>query len=112
MFQWLRGLLGSQSGDGAVGEHYRSGLAKAQHKDFDGAILEYTAVLDAPDVSHELCAMALYNRAIAHRFKKSYPAALADLEHLLAMDGLRPHIRKAAIEKRSQMQRVVDGAAH
>jgi hypothetical protein len=45
--------------------HYRAGMAKANQRNYAGAIADYSAAIQVPDVPPDMKAMAIYNRANA-----------------------------------------------
>ena len=45
---------------------YRAGMAKAKKRDFAGAIADYSAAIELPDVPADVKAMVFYNRALAY----------------------------------------------
>ena len=62
---------------------YKWAMKKAEHRDFGGAIADYTTVVQLPKGPLDLKAMAQLNRALAYSAAKEYPRAMDDLETLL-----------------------------
>jgi hypothetical protein len=60
-------------------------MKKAKKHDHEGAIDDYTAVINTPDVSPDIKAMAHYNRALVHRATKNETTAIEDLNVILTM---------------------------
>ncbi len=87
---------------------YKRAMKKAEHRDFGGAIADYTTVVQLPKGPLDLKAMAQLNRALAYSAAKEYPRAMDDLETLLARPETPPNIRAAALEKRGRLKRRVD----
>ncbi len=87
---------------------YKRAIKKAEHRDFGGAIADYTTVVQLPKGPLDLKAMAQLNRALAYSAAKEYPRAMDDLETLLARPETPPNIRAAALEKMGRLKRRVD----
>jgi hypothetical protein len=87
---------------------YRRGMARARRQDCQGAILQYSTVVDMPGVPGDVKAMALYNRALALSAAGSGPRGIADLNEVIAMESTPVNVRTMArqalarIESRSR----------
>jgi hypothetical protein len=84
---------------------YRSGMAKANKGDYDGAIADYSAAICAPHIPTDIKAMALYNRALAYSAIHEDARAAEDLTIVLDMPGLPKNIRTEAQERRERIRR-------
>jgi hypothetical protein len=84
---------------------YKRGMAKAKNLDRQGAITDYSAVVDMPHISEGLRAMALYNRALVHFADKDDPKAIHDLETVLEMKETLNSVRTAARQKLLRIER-------
>jgi hypothetical protein len=102
IFQWL---MHPQSVRGAVLLLYKRGLAKGKKHNQQGAMDDYTAVIDMPDVPADVRAMALYNRALLYAGKKDFCSATDDLKAVLAMELPIRDIKSAARRTLDRMQR-------
>ena len=84
---------------------YRSGMAKANKRDYDGAIDDYSAAIRAPNIPTDVKAMALYNRALAYSAIHKDEKSVADLTAVLEMAGLPKNIKTEARERRERIRR-------
>ena len=94
---------------------YRSGMAKANKDDFDGAITDYSAAIQAPNTPTDVKSMALYNRALAYSAIHEDEKSVEDLTAVLEMSGLPKDIKMEAQERRERIrqrdERATDRAA-
>jgi len=59
---------------------YRSGMGKANKRDYGGAIADYSAAIQAPNIPKDVKAMAIYNRTTleeSHNRRPSEPTLCA-----------------------------------
>ena len=84
---------------------YRSGMAKANQRDYDGAIADYSAAIRAPNIPTDVKAMALYNRALAYSAIHEDEKSAEDLTAVLEMPGLPKNIKTEAQERRERIRR-------
>jgi hypothetical protein len=102
MLDSLKRLFSGGSGPSSV---HKRGMAKAKRENWDGAIADYTAVVDSPNASDELKAMARFNRALAYSQQGALGAAESDLRAVLAMSDAPAHIATAAREKLARWEK-------
>ena len=84
---------------------YRSGMAKANKHDYDGAITDYSAAIQAPNTPTDVKSMALYNRALAYSAIHENEKSEKDLTAVLEMPGLAKNIKTEAQERRERIRR-------
>ena len=84
---------------------YRSGMAKANKHDYDGAITDYSAAIQAPNTPTDVKSMALYNRALAYSAIHDDEKSVEDLTAVLEMPGLAKNIKTEAQERRERIRR-------
>jgi hypothetical protein len=89
VFNWLGGHFTNRGKALAV---YRRGMKKARKHDHQGAIDDYTAVINTPGVSPDVKAMAHYNRALVHRATKNLATAIEDLNVILTMNVVMDNV--------------------
>ena len=58
--------MGMFSGRSKALSLYKRGMKKAKNRDLAGAVEDYTLVIKMPNVSNDVKAMALFNRALAY----------------------------------------------
>ena len=83
---------------------YRSGMAKANHRDYQGAIADYSAAIRAPHIPTDVKAMALYNRSLAYSMIQEDAKSTEDLMAVLEMPGLPRRIKIEALERRERIR--------
>lgn len=83
---------------------YRRGMAKAKSRDRQGAIDDYTATIDVPDVPTDVKAMALFNRALVYVAGGDNGKGVDDLEAVLAMDETLVNVKTMARQKLFRME--------
>lgn len=83
---------------------YRTGMAKANKRDYVGAIADYSAAIGSPDIPTDVKAMATYNRALAYSAIHEDAKAAADLSALLEMPGLSETIKLEASRRRERIR--------
>ena len=74
------------------------------HKN-QAAIADYTTVIELEDVSADIRAMALYNRALVNHATASESAAIDDLHQILEMADVPEHVKTEARRKLVRMER-------
>jgi hypothetical protein len=101
----LSKVFGSFSARGRATALYKRGVDKAEGRDLEGAIEDYTAVIDLKGAPPDVIAMALFNRALAYSHEHDDTKATADLDRVLAMPGATQKVISAAHEKLHRMKR-------
>ena len=89
---------------------YKRGLEKAEDRNFDGAIADYTGILDMPQAPVDVKAMARFNRALAHSSNRKFALADEDLRAVLSAHDAPEQVKEAAKAKLSRLQRRIDEA--
>ena len=84
---------------------YRAGMAKANRRDYDGAIADYSAAIRAPDIPTDVKAMAIYNRSLAYNAIHEDAKAAEDLAALLEVPGLSERIKTEAHQRRERIRK-------
>jgi hypothetical protein len=102
LLESFKRLFSGGSGPSAI---HKRGMAKAKRENWDGAISDYTAVLDSSHASEELKAMARFNRALAYSKQGAHDAAETDLRAVLEMNGAPANIATAAKEKLARWEK-------
>jgi hypothetical protein len=85
--------------------YYRRGMMQARLHKNQGAIADYTAVIELADVTGPLRAMALYNRALVHHATGNDAGAIQDLNRILEMTEVASDVKTAARRKLIRMER-------
>jgi hypothetical protein len=98
-------VFGSFSSRGKATMLYKRGMQKAGDRDLDGAIGDYTGVVDMHGAPTDVIAMALLNRALAYSRVHDDTKAVADLERVIVMTGATQQVIDAAHEKLHRMKR-------
>ncbi len=93
------------SGRGKALSRYRRGMERAKRQDHAGAIDDYTAVINMPQVPPDVKAMALFNRALILASDGDNPLARTDLNRVLAMAETPADVRTEARRKLVRMER-------
>jgi tetratricopeptide (TPR) repeat protein len=81
-------------------------MEKAKNKDTQGAVDDYTAILNFPKAAPSIKAMALFNRALAYSNAGEYEAAKHDLEAVLLSTDVPSNVRAAAKAKQERMRKL------
>ena len=89
---------------------YRTGMAKAEKRDYEGAIADYSAAIELAKIPADVKAMALYNRALAYQAVREDTKASEDLATVLEMPGLPEYIKTAAEQRRKRVERRTEKA--
>lgn len=84
---------------------YRAGMARANARDYAGAIQDYTAAIEAPDCPADVRGMAIYNRALAYAAVHEDSKAADDLAAVLDIPGVPQNIKKEAHQRRARLRR-------
>ncbi len=100
-------LFGGLSTRGKALAAYKRGMQKAGVRNLEGAIADYTAVVDMKGAPEDVVAMALLNRALAYSRCHDDDKASVDLDRVLAMPGASKQVVDAAHEKLHRMKRRV-----
>lgn len=90
---------------------YKRGMAKAKKRDTEGAIADYTAILNMRNAPEDVKAMARFNRALAYSSAGEYENAKEDLNSVLAAEETPANIQSAAEKKLRRYQQQVDKSA-
>ena len=90
---------------------YKKGMAKANARDHEGAITDYTAVIEMKNCPADLRAMAFLNRALSHSGLRDYTKAQKDLDVVLALPGAPEKVIEAARDKIKRMKRLMEEQA-
>ncbi|MBN2290963.1 MAG: hypothetical protein JXM70_00975 [Pirellulales bacterium] len=80
-------------------------MAKANKHDYDGAIADYSAAIQSPNIPADVKAMALYNRALVYSAIHEDKKSAEDLMAVLEMPGLPKNIQMEAQERRERIRR-------
>jgi hypothetical protein len=99
---WVKGWFSHRGKALAL---YRRGMAKANKRDYDGAVADYSAAIEASHIPADVKAMAIYNRALAYSAIHEDAHAAEDLAALLEMPGVPESIKTAAQQRRERVRR-------
>ncbi len=94
---WLRGCLSHRRKALSL---YRRGMTKANKRDYEGAIADYSAAIEASRIPEDVKAMTIYNRALAYSAMQEDLRAAEDLAAVLEMPGLPLNIKTHAQQRR------------
>lgn len=101
-FNWVKSLFSSR---GKALSLYRRGMARANKRDHVGALDDYTATIDMPNVPPDVKAMALYNRPLVYSAHHETAQAVDDLNRVLAMAETPHEIKTEARRRLERMKR-------
>ena len=101
VMHWLKCWFSSRSKAQSL---YRRGMAKAGKHKLQGAIKDYTAVINMPDVHCEVKSMALYHRALIHLELGDDWKAAGDFDAVLAMEEALINVKTMARQKLAGMK--------
>jgi hypothetical protein len=104
----LSKMFGGFSARGKATTLYKRGMQRASDRDLEGAIEDYTEVIEMGKAPTDLKAMALMNRALAFSRSGKDEKAHADLDRVLAMPDAGAQVKAAATEKIQRMKRRLD----
>jgi lipoprotein NlpI len=99
---WFRSRLSTRY---RAMSQYRLGMNNAQRHNHQGAIIDYTTVIEMADAPADIRAMALYNRALVYDAIDDQARAVADLGQVLTMSGTSEQVRTEARRKITRMDR-------
>jgi hypothetical protein len=94
---WLKGFFSHRKQALSL---YRSGMVKANNRDYDGAIADYSAAIQVGNIPKDVKAMAIYNRALAYSAIHDDERATDDLATVLETPGLPANIKTHAEQRR------------
>lgn len=103
----LSKMFGGFSSRGKATTLYKRGMQRASDRDLEGAIADYTEVIEMGKAPTDLKAMALMNRALAFSRSGDDEEARSDLDKVLAMPDAGAQVKAAATEKLHRMKRRV-----
>lgn len=98
---WVQSLLSHR---GRALAEYRSGMKKAGKRDYQGAIIDYTAAIRGEDTPDDLKTMAFYNRALAYSAIHEDEKAAQDLDTVLKMPGVSQRVKTAVLRRRERLR--------
>jgi hypothetical protein len=84
---------------------YRRGVARANDKDYAGALADYSASIASTSLPAGVKAMAYYNRSLIHSSMAKAAEAMIDLKTALAMPAASGEVKAAARRKLIRMER-------
>ena len=99
---WIQSFLSHR---GKAISLYRSGMAKANERDYEGAIADYSAAIEMAKIPADVRAMAIYNRALAYSAIDDEVKSVEDLSTLLDLPGVPENIRTAVQQRRERLRR-------
>lgn len=102
LLRWVQSLLTRR---GHALADYRSGMKKANKRDYLGAIADYSAAIDADGTPEDVRAMAIYNRALAYSAMDEGEKAARDLDTVLKMPRLSAKVQAAAQQRRERLRK-------
>ena len=108
ILKWLKSLF---NGRGKALLLYRRGMARAKKHDHQGAIDDYSALIDMPNTPPDVKAMALYNRALvysADAVDEGNSKAIKDLNMVLSTANAPADVKTEARRKLERMKRHAD----
>ena len=83
---------------------YRRGMKKANARDRDGAIIDYTTIIEMPGVAPGLLAMALFNRGLVYTAIGEDSRGTGDLQEVLDMPNAPSRVKELTRQKLIRMQ--------
>jgi hypothetical protein len=108
LINWVKNHLSHR---GKAVSLYRSGMAKANQRNYRGAIADYSAAIQEPHVSADVKAMILYNRALAYSAAHEDGKSVEDLATVLEMPGVPHNIKSQAQQRRERLRRRIENIA-
>ena len=102
LIDWVKSLFSHR---GKAVSLYRSGMVKANERNFGGAIADYSAAIREPNIPTDVKAMALYNRALAYSAIHEDAKSAEDLAAVLEMPRLPQNIKTQAHQRRERIRR-------
>lgn len=83
---------------------YRSGVKKAGKHEYQGAIADYTDVIEEDDTPEDLKTMAIYNRALSYSAINEVEKAAHDLDTVLSMPGVSQRVKTAVLRRQERIR--------
>ena len=83
---------------------YRRGLQKAKKQDPQGAIREYSQVIEMPHAPQDIVSMALFNRGLVYTANGEMNKGTSDLTAVLAMPAAPDRVKAMARQKLLRMR--------
>lgn len=80
-------------------------MAQANKNNYAGAIADYSAAIETPDIPADVKAMAIYNRSLAYSAIHEDAKAAEDLSTMLKMPGLSERVRTEAARRRERIRK-------
>ncbi len=80
-------------------------MAKANERDYEGAIADYSAAIRDPNIPTDRKAMVLYNRALAYSAIHEDAKSAEDIAAVLEIPGLPQNIKMRAKERQERIRR-------
>ena len=108
VFKWVHDVLGKFKKSLAqrkAARLYNRGMQRAADRDPDGAIDDYTQVIDMSDAANDMKLMARLNRGFALYLKRDYEQARRDLSAVLEDRAASQKIKEAASQKLKHIDR-------
>ena len=90
---------------------YKRGLDKAEMRNLEGAVVDYTLILDMPETPRDVKAMARLNRALAHSSSRKYALADQDLREVISTHDAPEQVKDAARAKLTRLKRRIEEAS-
>ena len=98
---WLKSLFSKRH---KALRMYKRGMSRANKHDHLGALADYTAAIESPDLPTDVRAMALYNRALVYVAVGNEPQGVVDLDAVLAMTQAFVNVKTMARRKLARME--------
>ena len=100
----LGGLKNLFTSRGKASSLYKRGMDKAKKRDFDGAIEDYTLLIESGQAPTDIRAMAQFNRALARTSLGDFEGAKEDLDSLARSPEVPASVKAAVREKIDRMR--------
>ena len=84
--------------------NYRRGMARANKHDYQGALANYTAAIEAVGIPGTMKAMVLYNRALVYVAAGDDPKGADDFDAVLEIDEAIVNVKSMARHKLALME--------
>ncbi len=112
LFKWIHDVLEKIKktlAERKVTRLFNRGMQRAADHDPDGAIDDYTQIIDMSEAASDMKLMALLNRGFAQYLKRDYQQARRDLSAILEDRAAPRKLKDAASQKLKHIERrVVD----
>ncbi|MDP6443775.1 MAG: hypothetical protein QGG36_30340 [Pirellulaceae bacterium] len=89
---------------------YKRGLKKAKTRDLEGAVADYTAVIEMEGAPGDIKIVSQFNRGLAYSTDRRFDEARADLEAVLANPLTPADVKDATRQKLKRMERRISGS--